>query len=78
MYYVYILQTADGSPYTGCTRDLKERFQRHIKGYIPATKFRLPVDLIFYCAFKDKYKAYDFEKFLKSGSGRAFMKKRII
>lgn len=78
MYYVYILQTADGSSYTACTRDLKERFQRLINGYIPATKFRLPVDLIFYCAFKDKYKAYDFEKFLKSGSGRAFMKKRII
>ena len=78
MYYVYILQCNDDSPYTGCTEDLKERFQRHIKGYVPATKGRLPVELAFYCAFKDKYKAFQFEKYLKSGSGRAFMQKRLI
>ena len=31
-----------------------------------------------YIAFNNKYKAYDFEKYLKSGSGRAFAKKRLI
>jgi predicted GIY-YIG superfamily endonuclease len=46
---------------------LKERIQRHIKGQVPATKPRLPVVLIFYSAFKDKYMAYDFEKYLKTG-----------
>jgi predicted GIY-YIG superfamily endonuclease len=78
MQYVYILQCADGSPYTGCTKDLKERFQRHINGSIPATKSRLPAELVFYCAFKNKYKAFEFEKYLKSGSGRAFMQKRLL
>ena len=53
MYYVYILRCNDGSTYTGCTEDLKERFQRHTNGYIPATKPLLPVALIFYCAFMD-------------------------
>jgi len=77
MQYVYILRCNDGLPYTGCTSDLKERLQRHIKCHVPATKPRLPVELIFYCAFKDKYKAYEFEKYLKSGSGRAFMQKRL-
>jgi putative endonuclease len=78
MYYVYILRCNNGSPYTGCTEDLKARFQRHNNGHVPSTKFLLPVELIFYCAFKDKYKAFAFEKYLKSGSGRAFMQKRFL
>ena len=78
MQYVYILLCADGLTYVGCTNDLKERIQRHIKGQVPATVLRLPVLLIFYSAFKDKYKAYDFEKYLKTGSGRVFIKKRLI
>ena len=76
MHYVYVLRCYDNSPYTGCTQDLKERLKRHNSGNIPATKVRLPVELIFYCAFKDK--AYHFENYLKSGSGRAFMNKRLI
>lgn len=56
----------------------KARFHRHINGQVPATKGLLPVELIFYCAFKDKYKAFEFEKYLKSGSGRAFMQKRFL
>lgn len=78
MQYVYILKCRDGLPYTGCTQDLKARFERHTSGHVPATKFRLPVELVFYCAFKDKYKAFEFEKYLKSGSGRAFAEKRLL
>lgn len=78
MQYVYILRCKDGSTYTGCTSDLKERFQRHIKGHVPSTKDILPVELLFYCAFKEKYKAFLFEKYLKSGSGRVFMNKRFL
>jgi hypothetical protein len=40
------------------------------------TKFR-PWELVWYCAFRDKYKALAFEKYLKSHSGRAFAKKRL-
>jgi len=78
MHYVYILQCADGSSYTGCTRDLRERFQRHINGHVPATKSRLSVELVFYCVFKDRYKAFDFEKYLKTGSGRAFVYRHFL
>jgi len=59
-------------------KKIKERFLRHKNGAVPATKLRLPIELIFYCAFKDKYKAFEFEKYLKSGSGRAFMQKRLL
>ena len=77
MYYVYILKCVDGKPYTGCTNDLKERIKRHSAGYVPATKPRLPIKLANYVAFEDKYKAFKFEKYLKSGSGRAFLKKHL-
>ncbi len=78
MQYVYILRCKDGTPYTGCTADLRERFRRHSDGGVPATKGNLPVELVFYCAFKEKLSAFEFEKYLKSGSGRAFMNKRLF
>ena len=77
MYYVYILQCADERFYVGFTGDLKKRLTRHREGYIPATRRRLPVKLLVYIAFADKYKAYDFERYLKSASGRAFTRKRL-
>ncbi len=66
---------SDNKTYTGCTDDLKDRLERHQKGYVEATKNRLPVKLISYFAFSDKYVAFNFEQYLKSGSGRAFIKK---
>ena len=78
MYYVYILSCSDNKTYLGCCDDLKERIIRHEKGYVPATKDRLPVKLINYFAFLNKYTAFNFEKYLKSGSGRAFMKKHFF
>lgn len=77
MYYVYTLECSDGF-YTGCTDNLKERVERHKKGYVPATKERRPIDLKNYIAFQDKHKAFEFEKYLKSGSGRAFIKRHFI
>ena len=76
-YFVYILKCNDGGFYTGCTENLEERIERHTKGHVPATKSRLPIELISYIAFQDKYKAFEFEKYLKSGSGRAFMTKHL-
>ena len=77
MYYVYILKCRDDNLYTGCTSNLKERIERHKNGHVPATKERRPVELVNYFATKDKYKAFEFEKYLKSGSGRAFIKKHF-
>jgi predicted GIY-YIG superfamily endonuclease len=47
-------------------------------GEVLSTKNRLPVTLITYIVFSDKQKAYDFEKYLKTGSGRDVMNKRLI
>lgn len=78
MYYVYILYCVDGRTYIGSTNNLKGRIKRHQLGYIPATKNRLPVKLIAYFAFNDETIARNFEKYLKSGSGRAFIKKHDL
>jgi len=46
MYYVYILRCGDNLLYTGFTENLEKRFTRHISGHVPATKHRLPTELI--------------------------------
>jgi predicted GIY-YIG superfamily endonuclease len=78
MYYVYILLCSDGLPYTGCTDDLRKRIDMHTSEKVLATKSRLPIKLTSYFCFSNKYTAYNFEKYLKSGSGRAFLKKHDI
>ena len=77
-FYVYILACNDGQLYTGCTRNLKERFNRHQKGWIPITKDKIPVKLAWCGAFPEQSIAFEFEKYLKSGSGRAFAKKHLL
>jgi len=78
MFYVYILETKNKGNYIGCTSKLKERILRHKKGQVPATRNLRPIKLKLFIVFTNKYKAYNFEKYLKSGSGRAFLKKRFI
>ena len=76
MYYVYSLRCKDGY-YVGCTDDLEDRIKRHQDGHVPATASRLPVEIGFYLATPNKYKAFELEKYFKSGSGRAFIKKHL-
>ena len=76
MYYVYSLKCKDGF-YIGCTQDIQERLARHNRGQVPATVNRLPVKLEFYICIEEKYKAFDLERYFKSGSGRAFVKKHF-
>lgn len=77
-YKVYLLSCNDGSVYTGCTSNLDARLLRHQNGQVPSTIYRRPVELLTYVAFPDKYRAYRFEKYLKSGSGRAFLKRHLV
>ena len=75
---VYVLHCSDEDLYTGCTGELDDRIARHLAGQVPATARRRPFELVWYCCFPDKYTAYRFEKYLKSGSGRAFLWKHIL
>lgn len=78
MFYVYILLCSDERSYIGSCFNLKERFKLHQKGKVEATKRRLPIKLISYFAFSNKYTMYNFEKYLKTGSGRGFIKKHNL
>jgi len=77
--YVYILQSeSDPSHfYTGRTGDLRERLDRHNSGKVPHTAKWKPWRIKTYIAFSDRVQAKAFERYLKSASGRAFLKKRL-
>jgi predicted GIY-YIG superfamily endonuclease len=79
MHYVYLLQSElPGSQrYVGLTSDLKRRLTDHNAGKSAHTSKYVPWRLITYVAFSDKQKAEFFERYLKSGSGHAFAKKRL-
>lgn len=74
MYYVYVLQSyKDKRLYTGYTSNLRIRFSEHTTGKVNSTKNRLPVELVYYEAYRDKRDATRREYFLKSGRGRELL-----
>ena len=79
MFYVYILYSKKSRNfYYGYTEDLQKRFKKHNKGEVKSTKPFLPWKLVFYSAFEDRDIAKKFEKYLKTGSGKAFAYKRLF
>lgn len=78
MFYTYVLRSKkDKKLYVGFTSDLKKRIERHKNGECSATKNRRPLNLIYYEACNSKYDAMKREKSLKTGFGRAYLKRRI-
>ena len=78
-YFVYILKSKrDGKGYTGFTADLENRMRQHSENTGGYTKGRGPWELIWYGVFEDRQLAEDFERYLKSGSGIAFSRKRLV
>ena len=78
MYYVYILQSKkDKRLYIGFSTNLKERIENYHKGRVPITKHRLPIELVYYEAFKDEIAARHQEIFYKTGQGRRILNKRL-
>jgi putative endonuclease len=78
MYFVYVLLCGDGKIYTGFTHNLKKRILEHKSGLSQSTKHRLPVKVLWIGVFKNEALAVLFEKYLKSSSGKAFLKKHLI
>ncbi len=78
-YYVYILQSESNPErfYTGCTDDLQDRLKAHNQKNCKHTSKYIPWEIKTAVAFTDKRKALEFEKYLKTASGRAFAKKRL-
>jgi predicted GIY-YIG superfamily endonuclease len=79
MKYVYILESTafPDRYYVGLTDNLRARLDKHNAGSVPHTSKYTPWRLKTYVAFSDGEQAVCFERYLKSGSGRAFAKKRL-
>jgi len=78
MKYVYILQSINTDHfYVGITDDLRTRLAKHNACEVPHTSKYRPWQVKTYIAFIDEKQALNFEKYLKSPSGRAFSKKRL-
>lgn len=79
MYKVYISRSSrDNSYYTGMMENLEKRLREHNTGNSKYSGSKAPYNLVWYCAFEDKTKALDFEKYLKHGSGHAFARKCLV
>ena len=78
-YYVYILQSKTFTDrfYTGFTENVENRLKDHNMGKDPHTSKYKPWRIKTAIAFNDRQKALDFERYLKTQSGRAFAKKRL-
>ena len=78
-YYAYMLtDEATGTHfYTGVTEDLHARLAKHNAGEVPHTSKFKPWRIETAIAFSSKEKAYAFEAYLKTHSGRSFAKRHF-
>ena len=76
---VYILQSVPRPDryYTGVTERLEDRIEEHNRGLDHHTRSLRPWQLVVAIQFSDRQKAFEFERYLKSGSGREFAKRHF-
>ncbi len=80
MFHVYILQSmVDQRYYVGTTsQSVEQRLREHNESRAFHTRKFIPWKIVWFCSFREQKKAMAFEKYLKTGSGYAFSRKRLI
>ena len=78
MWYVYFLVLCNGDLYVGSTDDLRRRVKSHQDGQVLSTRLHRPIQLKSYIAVLTETHARQLERYFKSGSGKAFARKRLI
>jgi predicted GIY-YIG superfamily endonuclease len=80
MQTVYVLRsvTQPERYYVGLTSDVTRRLQVHNSGGSRHTMKDRPWQLVVALEFADEVSAVRFERYLKSGSGRAFAKRHLM
>jgi predicted GIY-YIG superfamily endonuclease len=79
MWFVYVLRSLkDNELYIGSTNDVRRRLGEHNSAGVDSTKGRIPFTLETYIAVKNKARAIELEQYLKTGSGKAVLQKRIL
>lgn len=77
-YYVYVLRSVkDGLFYIGMTNDIDRRYLEHKLGKNISTAKRLPLELIYFEAFKTKTDAERREKYFKTTKGKITLRQMI-
>ena len=77
MWYMYFLHLSNGDIYVGSTSDLRRRVESRQRGRVSSTKAYLPIALKSYVAVPTERNARELERYFKSGSGKAFAKRRF-
>ncbi len=78
MFYVYALKsTVKDWVYIGMTTNLTRRVQQHNKGFNKSTKPYRPFKLLFFEVFDTSLEARKREKFLKTTTGKRWVKKQF-
>jgi putative endonuclease len=77
--FVYVLQSLKNSKryYVGLTSNIERRLETHNKGGSTYTAIDRPWQINVLIEFQNENLATAFEKYLKSGSGRAFAKRHF-
>lgn len=77
---VYVLRSQKDKTklYIGSTQDLESRIKEHNQKKSQYSKIYAPWELEVFISFKTQNLAHSFERYLKSGSGHAFLKKRFL
>jgi len=78
MWYVYILKDKNNKTYIGSTNNLERRIAEHKEGLCYSTKYFKGICLEAYIAVNSESIARNLGKYFKKGSGKAFLKKRIL
>ena len=75
---MYVLRSeSDSGFYIGFSTNLRARLRQHQAGESFATKSRGPWKLVYYEAYLNQEDALGREKYLKSGSGRRFLRAQL-
>ncbi len=77
MFYTYVLRNKDDRLYIGFTYDLRKRLIEHNDKKSTYTKYRGPYELVYYEACRNEDDARQREKYLKSGTGKRYLKSRL-
>lgn len=80
MFYVYILRSINfpDKTYVGYTLNVHERLKTHNAGGFIYTAASRLWGLVMFLTFYDQKRAREFEYYLKTQSGRAFLNKRLL
>jgi len=78
-WYVYVLVSLQKNYiYIGSTGNLELRINEHHSGNVQSTKAYRPLKLMAYVAVNTEGRARRLEKYFKTGSGKAILRKRIL